>query len=300
MKNELLMLKKGMVLGIIFLFVGAGVVPSIIGFDLPTIKNYNLSVSDDNNFDDYTDDVFCYNFKLINSGIYRTDEKPNINIISGGYSKNGGNATLTLEVEGVIEDRGNFSYTDNIVIYGLGLNTSENMYQIMYCNGSCLDEYGYGSLTNFVVDGSTLSITFSLNNTSETINSMVISAFDIDIDFDTLKGEMNFDAATNVEYSMDIKITKPDDSLYLFNREILPLSLPVVIGKINVGFEELLNETLAGYGELYIDGEITATPNIVGVLTWNKLSFGKHTLKVIAFDDFGNRASDEIEVWKFF
>jgi len=286
---------------IVVLFIGVSIVPSINGFDLPTIRNYNLSVSsvsDDNNFDDYIDDVFCYNFKLINRGIYRTDEKPNINIISGDYSKNGGNATLTLEVEGVIEDRGNFSDITNSVLYFLELNTSENTYIIIYCNGNCSD--GHENLTNFVVDGSTLSITFSLNNTSETINSIVIFALDFNIDADTLLGEMNFDFATNVEYSMDIKITKPDNSLYLFNREILPLSSPVVIGKINVEFEELLNETLAEYGELYIDGELTATSNIMSVLTWNKLSFGKHTLKVIAFDVYGNRASDEIEVWKFF
>jgi len=294
-------LKNGMVLGIVCLFLGAGVVPSINGFDLPTIRNYDLSVSSvsyDNNFDDYIDDVICYNFELINGGIYRTDEKPNINIISGGYSKNDGNVTLTLEVEGVIEDRGNFSNIDNMVCYTLELYTSENTHYLIYCNGSCLDEYE--NLTNFVVDGSTLSVTFSLNNTSETINSIVVFAFDFDIDADTFGGEMNFDAATNVEYSMDIKITKPDNSLYLFNREILPLSSSVVIGKINVEFEELLNETSAGYGELYIDGELTATSNIMSVLTWNKLSFGKHTLKVIAFDVYGNRASVEIEVWKFF
>ena len=295
-----LVYRKFYTAAIFVLFVGMCFVPSISGFDLPTIRNYNLpvsSVSDDNNFDDYIDDVMCYNYKLINRGIYRTDEKPNINIISGGYSKNDGNVTLTLEVEGVIEDRGNFSSID-MVCYEFGLLTSENTHHIIYCNGSCLDEYG--NLTNFVVDGSTLSVTFSLNNTSETINSIVIFAFDFNIDADTFRGDANFDAATNVEYSIDIKITKPDNSLYLFNREILPLSSPVVIGKINIEFEELLNETFAVYGELYIDGELTATSNMMGVLTWNKLSFGKHTLKVIEFDIYGNRASDEIEVWKFF
>ncbi|MCD4664014.1 MAG: hypothetical protein K8R68_02010, partial [Bacteroidales bacterium] len=216
-----LVYRKFCTAGIVVLFIGISIVPNISGFDLQTIRNYNLSVSsvsDDNNFDDYIDDVICYNFKLINRRIYRTDEKPNINIISGGYSKNDGNVTLTLEVEGVIEDRGNFSNIDTIVCYGLELYTSENTHYIIYCNGSCLDTYE--NLINFVVDGSTLSVTFSLNNTSETINSIVIFALDFNIDADTLLGEMNFDFATNVEYSMDIKITKPDNSLYLFNREI--------------------------------------------------------------------------------
>ena len=252
---------------IVVLFVGLCFLPSINGFDLPTIRNYKpsvSSVSDDNKFDDYIDDVICYNFELINGGMYRTDEKPNINIISGGYSKNGGKVTMKLEVEGVIEDRGNFSYIDNTIEYFIELYTSENTYIILYCNGSCLDRYE--NLTNFVVDGSTLSVTFSLNNTYETINSIVIFAYELNIDVDNLKGEMNLDAAINVEYSIDIKITKPYSSLYLFNREILPLSSPAVIGKIYVEFEELLNETSVGYGELYIDGELTATPNSMGVL----------------------------------
>ena len=35
-------------------------------------------------------------------------------------------------------------------------------------------------------------------------------------------------------------------------------------------------------------------------VTWNELSFGKHTIKLIAFDMYGNRDYEEIEVWKFF
>jgi hypothetical protein len=81
----------------------------------------------------------------------------------------------------------------------------------------------------------------------------------------------------------------------------MPLSVKVVIGKIDIEFEELLNETDILFSELYIDNVLTATPNIYNKpLNWNKLSFGKHMLKVIAFDFYGNRASDEIIVWKFF
>ena len=300
---------KNKIIGIFLcaLLIGT-VIPSISGFNLPKIRNNNPSVSsfsDDNTFDDYTDDVIC--LSINNEDIYRTDEKPNINIISGSYSINDDNATLKLEVEGIIEDRGNIipeNIFENIVFYNFHLNTSKNYYDILYCNGSCILEYDTipENLSNFVVDGSILSVTFSLNNTSETFNSIIIETLEFNI-----KGlsslEIYFDIATNIEYSIDIEITKPDSSLYVLNRKILPLPSPVVIGKIDVEYRELLNETKTGFCELYIDGELIATPSFYypnNILIWNKLSFGKHTLKVIAFDQYGNRASDEMIVWKFF
>ena len=34
--------------------------------------------------------------------------------------------------------------------------------------------------------------------------------------------------------------------------------------------------------------------------TWDKISFSKHTVRVVAYDNAGNTKSAEIEVWKFF
>jgi hypothetical protein len=293
--------EKGLSLSIICLFIGGAGFSTIDGFHVQTMRNDNLfssSFLDNNTFDDYTDDVFLFMFKAIQSRMYRTDEKPNINIVSGSYSLQGGNATLTMEVKGVIENRGNLT-DPNSVLYFFILNTSENFYDIVYCNRSCSDRYG--NVINVEVNGSTLSVTFGLNTTSETMNSLVIDAFDIHIDNDTFQGALYYDSATNVEYSMDMKITKPGNYLYLCNRQIVPLFSPVVFGKITVEFEDLLNDPSTGiFSELYIDGELTATPDSKFQLVWKTLSFGKHTLKVIAFDVFGNRDSDEIEVWKFF
>ena len=152
-----------------------------------------------------------------------------------------------------------------------------------------------------MVDGSNLSVTFSLNNTSETINSLDLASLDFNFEWGTRKYELNIDIATNIEYSIDIKITKPDNSLYVLNRKIFLLPSPFVIGKIDIEIEELLNETFIFHSELYVDGELIKTHRIFpDIISWNKLSFGKHTLKVIAFDPYGNRASDEMIVWKFF
>ena len=276
----------------------------------PSIGSWSFNTKSDNySFYDYTDDVFCLYIETIDLNNYRTDEKQNVNIISGSYSRNNDNVTLKLEVEGIIEDRGNFIYSNeseisvNSVFYGFNLKTSKNNYIIDYCNGSCVLKYDniIQNLSYFLVDGSKLSITFSLNNTSETFNSIEIMASDFYIDIDTFKFEINIDFATNIEYSMDIEILKPENSLYVFNRKILPLSLPIAVGKIDIEIEELLNETFIFHSELYIDSELTKTPSFPpNILSWNKLSFGKHTLKVIAFDLYGNRASDEMIVWKFF
>ena len=52
--------------------------------------------------------------------------------------------------------------------------------------------------------------------------------------------------------------------------------------------------------EFYIDdvlkANITSEPYS---WTWTDKTFGRHTIKVVAYDDEGNSASDEIKVWKF-
>jgi len=52
--------------------------------------------------------------------------------------------------------------------------------------------------------------------------------------------------------------------------------------------------------ELYIDGE----PKLEFLsepykYLWNERSFGKHVLRIIAYDNAGNQAKEEIIVWKF-
>ncbi|PNX50059.1 MAG: hypothetical protein BV456_08000, partial [Thermoplasmata archaeon M8B2D] len=266
----------------------------------------DILIEDNVTFNDYDDDVFYWDFEdgFLRGRIYRTVEKPNINIISGSYSKNKSNVTLKLEVEGEIENIGGDTSSVNIV-YGFGINCSEKSYIISYMNKSCMlacySDNRTESIDDYLVDGAFLSVNFRLNNSYETINSMeVLAIYFNEIDSVYPRFKAAFDSTTNIGYTMDIKITKPDNKLYLFNKEKLSLSIPVVIGKINIECKEILEDKEVFYEELYIDGELTATSDYLGNLIWNKLSFGKHTLKVLAFDEFGNRASDEIEVWKFF
>jgi hypothetical protein len=49
------------------------------------------------------------------------------------------------------------------------------------------------------------------------------------------------------------------------------------------------------YGKIYVDDELKVTSYIIiNELTWSKLSFGKHILKILFFNGYRNRASDEI------
>lgn len=294
-------------------------IPMICGFNLP-LGNYNTfmekgfdiqkgSQLDGNvSFDDYTDDVICYNYSdVLKQSLFRTDEKPNINLISGGYVQQGKDIAVRLSVEGIIENRGNLSFDENLsyfdaIIYFFRIGSSERNYSIEYCNNSCLLSYNnYSEHINFEIYESTLSVTFSMKNDSEIINYFVVEVFDLYLEYSSFKYIIIVDAATNINYSMDVRITKPVKKLYLFNREVMPFFSPVILGRINVEYEELLNETLPHFIELYVNNELLPNQNFwIGGLKWNTPSFGKNTLKILVFDAYGNRASDEIEVWKFF
>jgi hypothetical protein len=217
------MYRKSIATVVVLLFILSSLIP-MVSSDTSNSKSI-IYVDDDNIFYDYTDDVFCWYYILAgNNGMYRNDKKHNVNIIRGSYSSKDDNVTLTLEVEGIIEDRGNMSYTSivNSVFYGFDINTSKNNYQILYCNRSCILEYDNVSqnLSNFEVNGSNISISFSLNNSSEFINSVTVLASDVYFGEKEIKFETNSDLAANIEYSIDIEITKPDKSLYVFNNKI--------------------------------------------------------------------------------
>jgi hypothetical protein len=53
--------------------------------------------------------------------------------------------------------------------------------------------------------------------------------------------------------------------------------------------------------EFYIDDKLeeTVKPPIF-IWRWDKNTFFRHKIKVIAYDNAGNSNSDELNVWKFF
>ena len=97
------------------------------------------------------------------------------------------------------------------------------------------------------------------------------------------------------------RIDKPLKALYVNNRIVMPFSTPVIIGKMDV--EVSASDYWNGIDrvELYIDNELQATITSWPYRwIWDSIAFGKKTLRVAAYNDLGNTASDELTLWKFF
>jgi hypothetical protein len=99
-----------------------------------------------------------------------------------------------------------------------------------------------------------------------------------------------------------VEIKKPINGLYLFNEKVRNLSIPLIIGSLNIEVSAYDNEFLVDYVEFYINGEKRKTDSLSPYRFTNwveKGLFGKYTIKAIAYDTAGNQNSDEIIVWKF-
>lgn len=90
--------------------------------------------------------------------------------------------------------------------------------------------------------------------------------------------------------------------IYLFEKEIIPFpfDFALVIGKITLSAEATDEESKVGCVEFYIDDEMKHRC-IEGPYTWlwDELSFGIHTMKMIAHDNAKNSVTKEITVLKF-
>lgn len=105
------------------------------------------------------------------------------------------------------------------------------------------------------------------------------------------------------EEQIEVDIAKPLRAIYFNNMRIRPFARTRIIGSIDI--EAYVVGSWYGPGsaekiEFYIDDKlkdtVTSEPYI---WSWNKITFGKHTIKVIAYDSEGNSASEEIKVLKF-
>jgi len=98
--------------------------------------------------------------------------------------------------------------------------------------------------------------------------------------------------------SMNIEITHPDNGFYFNNNKIFPFIASVMIG------DALIRTNTSGdiqYVEFYLDGVLIDTDMEEPFeWLWDEVDFFKHTVKVVAYDSFENRAEDELVVWKFF
>jgi PKD repeat protein len=142
----------------------------------------------------------------------------NLDITEITYTNNAGTVTLTLQVNGVIENRGNIedyqnpeNFNLNMIGYLISLTTSEENYLVTYVNKSCQLIYQDGTILNltasdFSVSDNTLSVTFTLNDLTETYDSL-----DAEVDFMKLNIPEDVDPETIGEDALeDIYVTITD------------------------------------------------------------------------------------------
>ena len=99
-----------------------------------------------------------------------------------------------------------------------------------------------------------------------------------------------------------VTIEKPKGYLYIFGKEIFPTFFggAIIIGEITVDVTATDDETGIKKTEFYIDNHLKATVNSEPYeWLWDETVFGKHTLKVIAYDNDGNIVGDEMNTWIF-
>jgi hypothetical protein len=104
-----------------------------------------------------------------------------------------------------------------------------------------------------------------------------------------------------------VEITKPIKALYIFNFKIRRFLIrkAFIIGRIDIEVEATDDESGMDYVEFYIDGELKtnlSTPpykyrwkrDRIRIRIFKHL----HEIKVVAYDKAGNKAKEEIKVWK--
>jgi hypothetical protein len=164
----------------------------------------------------YTDprgDVYDF-FDIESDSISGTDEVPNIDIKEIKYYHEEGSkkATLTLQVYGEIEDRGNpednfmtdgdFPIGDSLdsVAYGFVLVTDMNYYTINYINKTCvlISDIDTINLTDWTVNKDILSINIDLESADESFTELNGQTTDINFDLTSESGGIYIDIAPSL------------------------------------------------------------------------------------------------------
>ena len=99
----------------------------------------------------------------------------------------------------------------------------------------------------------------------------------------------------------DIEIISPiENYLHFRNKLLFPFPVTIIIGDIEIQ-AYVFDESGINRVEFYIDDDmITTVYSPPYIWYWTENAFFKHNIKIIAIDNFGNAAEDEITVWKFF
>jgi len=99
----------------------------------------------------------------------------------------------------------------------------------------------------------------------------------------------------------ELDIRSPSENyLYIRNHKLIPFLTTLIIGDIEISVEAI-DPSGINRVEFYIDDQImdTVTDSPYSWM-WTENAFFKHTIKVVAYDNYENYAEEEITVSKFF
>jgi len=114
-------------------------------------------------------------------------------------------------------------------------------------------------------------------------------------EFDTYKTIVEL-AKNRAQGEPLVSIEKPRNYLYVFDKEIVPLKIPIIIGKITT-MVEVFDEEGIEKVEFYVDKVLKSTDyNEPYSWLWSEFAVGWHEIKVIAYDYEGNKTEDKIKV----
>ena len=98
---------------------------------------------------------------------------------------------------------------------------------------------------------------------------------------------------------INVSMSKPANSLYINDREIMPLKSAVIIGRITISGEATGDFGIKSMA-FYVDGEMKYNDSEAPYAwLWDEHSLGRHEIMIKAYDMEGNVASEEKEVWIF-
>jgi len=103
--------------------------------------------------------------------------------------------------------------------------------------------------------------------------------------------------------SFSARITKPKyQHLYIANKEIIytpSIKNTIIFGNIDIKVETIGEEV--NYVDFFIDESLKFIDDIPPyLLNLEELLFFKHTIKIIAYNMYGNSTQTSLEIWKFF
>jgi len=229
----------------------------------------------DETITDPEDDVFVigedFNFTET------TDQKPNIDLTQATYTNNAGTATITVTVKGVIENTGSEEALQ-AVAYTVVIETSGDLYQIIYINENCSmtrgDTFEQEYIAYEIQNQDTLVMTYDLTDAGETFANFTIETTEFSLD----QGELYLDIYPNEEVEFSVYADGPSEA--------------ETGEEIEFGGNAFFGETPYSWQWSFGNGDTSTEQD--PTYTYNQA--GTYTVTVQVTDGADNTASDSYEI----